>query len=238
MTWLFSLANLPYWILLGAGALLLLLVIAAGSDDDLGMESEGLGWDADGPDVDDINVNWGVVPLLTWLGVGKVPLILLVATDLFLWGLAGWVINALTAEFTGQISTALLGLGGVIFIGSGMVSLWFGSLIARPIGHLFSSFGQDASSDRLIGCLGTVSSKAIPSIMTGQIGQVDVTDPYNNLVTVSAALPQWAQVTPHRGQQVLIIDHRPPLYLAIAKDTSDEDRWLTNHQTIQDSPRS
>ncbi|NEO85237.1 MAG: YqiJ family protein [Spirulina sp. SIO3F2] len=232
MTWLLSLANLPYWILLGAGVLLFLVVIAAGGDDDTGIESEGLGLDGDGPDID---ANWGVVPLLAWLGVGKVPLILLLATDFFLWGLVGWILNVIAAQFVGHMPTAFIGLGSLIFIASGIGSLWFGSLVTRPIGRLFATFGQDASSDRLVGCLGTVSSKTVPHLTSGQIGQVDVTDPYNNLVTVSAALPQWAKVIPHRSQQVLIIDHRPPVYLAIAKDTSDEDRWLANYQLIKDS---
>lgn len=226
---------MPYWILLGSGVLLFLLMLSVGGDDDLDVEtSEVLGLDGESPEMD---VNWGIVPLLAWFGIGKVPLLLLLATDLFLWGLVGWVGNAIAAQLLGQIPTAFLGLGGLVFVGSGCCALWLGSMITRPIGRIFATFGEDASSDRLVGCLGTVSSKTVPHLTSGQIGQVDVTDPYKNLVTVSAALPQWAQVAPHRGQQVLIIDHRPPLYLAIAKDTSDEDRWLANYQPIQDSRR-
>lgn len=237
MTWLYHLANLPYWILLGAGVLLFLLVIATGGgDDDLDLDMDSdLDLDADAPE---FNTTSGFIPLLAALGFGKVPLLLLLATDFCLWGLAGWIANLLAAQFLGQIPTTLLGIGGVIFLSSGTVALWLGSIITRPIGRMFATFGQDASSDRLVGCLGTVSSKTVPHLTSGQIGQVDVTDPYKNLVTISAALPQWAQVTPHRNQQVLIIEHRPPLYLAIAKDTSDEDRWLANQQPIQDAPRS
>jgi hypothetical protein len=112
------------------------------------------------------------------------------------------------------------------------LALWLGSWIARPIGSLFAPFGEDVSGDRLMGCLGTVSSKALPYLTEGRIGQVDVTDPNNNLVTVSAVLPQWATTVPHRGQSVVIIDFRPnEFYVAIAKDTADEDRWLTTKET-------
>ena len=231
---LYSLANLPYWIILGLGVLLFLIAISAGGgDDDIGGDDDFLDLDADTET--DIDSGMGFAQFLGWLGIGKVPLILLLATDFCLWGLTGWMLNAIASHFLGFIPVAFLGLGGIIFIVSLGVALQIGGLISRPVGKLFASFGEDASSDRLIGCLGTVSSKTLPPSDSGKIGQVDVSDANKNLVSVGATIPKWATVIPQRGQQVLIIDRREDGFVAIAKDTSDEDRWLTN---TENSPNS
>jgi hypothetical protein len=231
---LYSLANLPYWIILGLGVLLFLIAISAGGgDDDIGGDDDFFDLDADTET--DIDSGIGFAQFLGWLGIGKVPLILLLATDFCLWGLTGWMLNAIAASFLGFIPVAFLGLGGVIFIVSLGFALQIGGLIARPLGKLFASFGEDASSDRLIGCLGTVSSKTLPPTDSGKIGQVDVSDANKNLVSVGATIPKWATVVPQRGQQVLIIDRREDGFVAIAKDTSDEDRWLTNTENLPNS---
>lgn len=230
---LYSLANLPYWILFGLGVLLFLIAISAGGgDDDIGGDSD-LDLDVDAEA--DIDADVGVAQFFGWFGIGKIPLILLLATDFCLWGLTGWMLNAIAAYFLGFIPVAFLGLGGIIFIVSFGIALQIGGLIARPLGKLFASFGEDASSDRLIGCIGTVSSKTLPPTDSGKIGQVDISDPNKNLVTVGATIPQWATVVPQRGQQVLIIDRREDSFVAIAKDTSDQDRWLTNTENLPNS---
>lgn len=236
---LYNLANLPYWILLGLGIALFLFVIASGGgDDDLDLDADGDWWDVDADAEVDGDFDFSVIHILGWLGVGKVPLILLLATDFSFWGLIGWMLNVFVAGFTGKIPTHFFGIGGLILVASLISSLFVGSWISRPIGKLFAPFGQDASGDRLIGCVGTVVSKKIPSVIEGKIGQVDVLDTDDNLVSVSATLPQWATAIPHRGQQVLVIDRRTHSYLVIAKDTSDEDKWLANKQDIRDSHRN
>ncbi|MGK7927845.1 MAG: DUF1449 domain-containing protein [Spirulina sp.] len=231
----YSLSNLPYWIILGLGILLFLIAISAGGgDDDVG-GNDLLDLDAD-TEVDiEAEGDIGLPQLLGWLGLGKVPLILLLATDLCLWGLTGWLLNAIAFHFLGFIPVAIIGWGGVIFLVSFWLGLQIGGLIARPLGKLFASFGEDVSSDRLIGCLGTVASKTIPRITEGKIGQVDVSDTNKNLVSVGATIPQWATIIPQRGQQVIVIDRRKHSYLVLAKDTSDEDRWLANSDSIKDA---
>jgi len=224
---LYSLANLPYWIILGLGVALFIFAIAAGGgDDDLDLDADT---DAE------IDGDFGIASALAWLGLGRVPLILLLAMDLCFWGLLGWSFNLIAAAITGSIPVAVRGLGGLIFAASLALGLFLGSLVARPVGKLFATFGQDASGDRLIGCLGTVTSKTVPVLTAGRVGQVDVIDPSHNLVTVSAICPSWATVTPQRSQQVLVIDQHPHGYLVIAKDTSDEDRWLANRPALQDT---
>ncbi len=245
---LFNPANLAYWIFLATGVLLFLLVIVSGGgDDDLDVDadvdvdagvsadSELLEFDTD-TDVDaDADSDFSPLQILGWLGIGKAPLILLLAIDFSAWGVTGWMLNVGIGNITGSIPAGFFGLGGAVLISSLCFSLFLGSLIARPLGKIFASFGEDVSSDRLIGCVGTVTSKQVPYLVEGKIGQADVLDPARNLVTISITLPQWATVIPHRGQQVLIIDRQKHSYLAIAKESSDEDRWLENSSQIRDS---
>lgn len=240
---LFHLANLPYWIFLAIGVGLSLLVIFSGGDD------EAVDLDVDGdvdigsdihlvPELDttthtdtDVDTDGSVLnplQLLKWLGLGQTPLILLLAIDFSIWGFSGWLLNVVLANITGKMPTALFGLGGVVMLTSFIISLWIGGLISRPLGKIFAQFGEDVSSDRVIGCVGTVSSKTIPYQTEGKIGQVDVCDLVGNLVTINVCLPQWATVIPHRGEQVLILEKKEHNFIAIAKDSSDEDKWLNN----------
>jgi hypothetical protein len=225
----FNLANLPYWIFLGLGILLFILVISGGiGDTDSEIEIDGdIEIDTD-LDVDaeiESDGDFSIIPFLAWLGAGQAPLLLLLAIDLSLWGAIGWTINILLSSLLGRIPTTFIGLGGVIFFLSMVISLFAGSLIARPLGQLFAAFGEDTSSDRLIGCTGTVSSAIISP---DKMGQVDVLDGARNFVTVSAKLPDWARVTPRRGNSVIVIDRHPQHYVVIVKDSPDEEEWLSN----------
>lgn len=221
---LLNLANLPYWIFLGLGILLFLLVIAGGGGD------EDLDIDADADADIDADADFSLLQTLGWLGVGQAPLLLLLAIDLSLWGAVGWMFNVLAGSFFGGIPVNFFGLGGVVFLGSMALSLFAGSLIAKPLGKIFASFGEDASSDRLIGCIGTVSSVSIPR---KRIGQVDVLDAAHNLVTVSASLPSWATVIPLRGDKVMIIERLPEHYLVITSNSADEAQWLANSSNLK-----
>ena len=219
---LFNSANLSYWILLGIGILLFLLVIVSGGgDDDFDIDA-----DADA-DVDiDSDGDFGTGQILGWLGLGKAPLVLLLAIDLSAWGITGWFLNVIIGSVIGYIPLQFFGLGGLILIISFSFSLFLGSFIARPLGKIFASFGEDTSSDRLLGCVGTVVSKKLPYLKEGKIGQVDVRDSAGNLVSLSVSLPSWAEKIPLRGEKVLIIEKGDSSYLAIAKDSSDEDKWM------------
>ncbi len=248
---LFSLANLPYWIFLGAGiALFLIVIVSGGGDDDLDVDADvdaDLDIDADlevdidlGSDTNlDLDTDFesggeGLSPLqvLTWFGVGRTPLILLLAMDLTLWGLVGWVLNVALAEVLGRTPMGLEAVG--VFCGSLAFALWVGGMLSRPIGKIFSTFGEDASSDRLVGCLGTVTSAFVPLENSGKIGQVDVKDAAANFVTVSAKLPDWATITLRRGAKVMVIDHSDGYYLVIAQNSIDQTRWLSGESLPSD----
>lgn len=248
---LFAVANLTYWLFLGLGVVLFVLVIVAGGGgDDFDLEvGEGVDIDAgefdfdvgegdvaggaDAPDADAGEVGEGDVDggnagnpglaLLAAIGVGKAPLLLLLAIDFTLWGALGLLLNAIAFQGLGRVPERLFGLGGVIFVVSLVASLALGSIVARGFARVFASFSDDTRKDRLIGCSGTVSSALVPH---DKLGQVDVIDAQGNRVTVSATLPPWATVTPVRGMRVLVIDVDERAYVAIAEESEDRDRWL------------
>lgn len=219
---LFSIANLPYWIFLGMGVLLFLFVIVSGGgDQDIDIDADV---DADLEVETDSEFSFGQA--LAWIGIGKAPFILLLATDLSLWGVLGWMLNVwLSGIFNGVTSGFF---SSIVLLGSLVISLFAGGLIARPIGKIFAEFSEDASSERLIGCVGTVTSAYIPRENLGKIGQIDVIDTKRNLVTISAVLPEWATVAPQRGEKVIVIELKPRIYTVIAKDSPDQELWLAN----------
>lgn len=244
---LFSLTNLPYWIFLGAGLVLFLFVIVSGGgDDDIDVDADvdvDVDVDADidvDADVDasgntpvDLDGDFSPLQVLTWFGIGRTPLILLLAIDLTLWGFIGWILNATVGELIERSPVGLLAIG--IFVGSLAFALFIGSLLSRPLGRVFAAFGEDASGDRLVGCLGTVTSAFVPFEKSGKIGQVDVKDVAANLVTVSARLPDWATITLRRGAKVLVIERSGGAYLVIAKDSPDQDRWMSSAKATESS---
>ncbi|MEG3435505.1 DUF1449 domain-containing protein [Pannus brasiliensis CCIBt3594] len=208
---LFHPSNAPYWFLFGIGITLFLFVIFSGmGDDDLDLDGE-----AESP-----------LDILGFLGFGRVPTLLLLALDLSLWGVIGLFFNVVIAILAYPIPRGIFGWGGIVFLVSLFISFGIGSWLARPLGKIFASFGEDVSSERLIGRIGTVTSRAIPYLVEGRLGQGDVMDSAGNLVTISVALPEWATVIPHYGQRILIIDRQQHSYIAIAKDSSDEDKWI------------
>lgn len=248
---LFNLVNLPYWIFIAIGiALLLMIILAGGEEDDIDVDAdvdvdvdvEGGLLELNGSDDFDGDTDVGVegeqsfrpIQILSWLGIGRAPLMLLLAIDFSIWGLSGWTFNLLLGSFTGKMPVRLFGLGGVVMFTSLVIALWVGSLASIPLSKIFASFGEDVSGDRFIGCIGTVCSKNVPYLTDGRLGQANVSDLANNSVTVSVSLPQWATVVPHHGQEILIIERQEYSYIVIAKDSSDEDKWLSNTKLLKD----
>ena len=238
---LFDIANLTYWIFLGVGVFLFLLVILSGGGEDQDFVTD---FDADidvdvdlDADVDgDIESNLSAqtdapqdltfLSFLSWFGVGKCPLLILLAIDFSAWGIAGWFLNVTVAGFLNAMPQGFFAF--LIFVFSFLFSLWVGRLLSLPIGKIFANFGEEVDGDRLIGCIGAVISKEVPYLIEGRIAQVDVLDSASNLVTIEVCLPDWAKVIPHRGQEVVIIDRQKHCFIAIAKDSSDGDKWLNS----------
>ena len=218
---LFDTANFTYWIFLGIGVFFFILVIVSGGGGDQDIDADV---DADADADADADINF--LSFLSWLGVGKSPLLILLAIDFSAWGVSGWFLNVIVGEFIGKIPGGII--GGLIFFVSLLFSLWLGRLLSHPIGKIFTNFGEDASADRLIGCSGKVTSKQIPYLVEGRIAQADVIDSAGNLVTIAVCLPDWAKRKPCRGEEILIIEYHQHCYMAIAKDSSDQDKWLNS----------
>lgn len=232
MFMLFSLVNLPYWILFGVGLLLFMVVILSGAGEE-GVEADAsLDLDADvdleaemGSGLDGtMEAEAGVGgQLMGWLGIGRAPLLLLLALDFSLWGILGWMGTVGLGQM-GIASAQGIWAGG-IFVGSLILSVLGGGVVARPMGQVLSGFGEETGAERLIGRVGSVSSARVPK--DGSIGQVDVYDSADNLITISATLPEWASEIPQRGQEVLVIDHQPRGYVVILRSSLDEQQWLS-----------
>ncbi|NJL97543.1 MAG: YqiJ family protein [Synechococcaceae cyanobacterium SM2_3_2] len=228
---LFSLDNLPYWILLTIGVGLFLLVILAGvGEEDADIDADlDADIDADSPGLVSPDGNGdaeGMDPtlqILTVLGVGKSPLILLLAIDFSTWGLAGWFLSVMLSTWVGS-SLPMLVHGGILLV-SLVAGLVTGGWLSHPIGKVLAQFGEDTRSERLLGLVGRVTSASIPR--KGQIGQVDVLDGANNFVTVSAILPEWATTIPLRGEEVLLIEQEEGTFVVICVDSPDQSRWLS-----------
>lgn len=227
---LFDIVNLPYWIFLVMGVLLFLVITISGGDDDLDLDIDRhvdleLSHNPRGRyAATTAERKFRVDLILSWLGIGKSPLILLLATDFSLLGVVGWMFNVVLFSLAGSYSEGWL--SGVVLALSLSVSLLSGGLMAQLIGKIFAGFGEDAKSDRLIGRQGTVSSLTIPRENRGKIGQVNILDYSHHSVTIDATLPNWAKVVPNRGALVLVIERQFHSYIVIAKDSSDEQQWL------------
>ena len=238
---LFDGSNLPYWILLGLGVLLFIFIIVfGGGDDDVEFDAD-VDSDVDTDighalnlDTDADASEFNVLQSLGWFGVGKAPLLILLAIDFSLWGVIGWMINVAVGGAVGSLLGRLA--GGIILVGSFVISLALGGQIAKPIGKMFASFGEDSSGDRLVGCIGIVSTSQIPAVSTGKIGQVDVLDVAHNRVTVNAMLPEWARTLPQRGEKVLVIERSGSGYLVLVKDSPDQTAWFNQPNRLNDSP--
>ena len=220
------------------GVLLFLVITISGGDDDLDLDIDRHG-DLElshNPRgryaVTTVERKFRVDQVLSWLGIGKAPLILLLATDFSLLGLVGWMFNVALFSMAGSYSETWL--SGVVLALSLLVSLLSGGLVAQPIGKIFAGFGEDAKRNRLIGRQGTVSSLTIPRENQGEIGQVNILDSSRKLVTIDASLPSWAKVVPNRGALVLVIDRQLHSYIVITKDSSDEQQWLAQSSPISE----
>jgi hypothetical protein len=227
---LFNSANHPYWIFIGMGLLLFALMFMVGGGDG---EMDGDGSDG--------NLGLDFLPLLLWLGIGRAPLIPLIAIDVTLVGVMGLSLNTLYYQWWGQFPGGWF--KGIVGVSAISLALILGGILSFPVGRLFSAFGDDVSSDRLLGCTGQVASASIPRQSSGQIGQVDVVDLAQNQVSISAALPDWSNhPPPQRGDTVIVIAQYSPGnaqgnaqdiqgYLVVTKDSPDYHHWLTSRST-------
>ena len=150
--------NLPF-----AVALLVMLLIGA-------VEALGLGASAVHLDADvDVHVDGG--DLLGWLGIGQVPLLMLLVVFLALFGMAGIAIQQLAAQMQGSPLPAWLASGAAI-----VAALPLTSLCARGLARIMPGDETTAVSlDSLVGKRGTIT---IGTARRGSPAQMRVRDDY------------------------------------------------------------
>ena len=133
-------------------------------------------------------------PFLSWLGVGAVPVFLLVTLFLFAFGWSGLLLHGFVAGVTGLEGWAATGTALPLALGAGVGAT---GLLGRPLGKLFRT--EEAASRRtLVGRIGVVSSGEV----TEGFGTVTVkTDAGPVEVSARAETP-----IPY-GSKVLVFQH-------------------------------
>lgn len=205
--------NLPFTVLLGLG-----LVVAA-------LQLIGLGGDDDSDaalhegDMDqDVDVDHGVdhadhdadsdadgdgegdnFSLLSFIGVGKVPMLVVFLILFVTVGLLGWLLNGVIQSVIGSFPGLLILLTLPVATVSGAV---FTSRVARLIGNLVPPLTTTASrAQALVGMTGTVTSPYVDHVY----GQVHLRDLGSTLISVFA-ITEDGEAIP-RGEKVLLVSY-------------------------------
>lgn len=151
---LFHLIHTPYWIVLGMGVLLFLTVILG----DVGAEEVDLEGDADPLEVEvDLEEGISFLTILHWLGVGRAPLILLLALDFSLLGVLGWFFNVLFYTLSGSWPGVVW--SGVIAIAALLLALTIGGCVHGLWGKFLRSLVKIPVA---IACWGAVATSVLP----------------------------------------------------------------------------
>lgn len=217
--WFFLTAwyNLPFTVLLGLGLVVAALqLIGLGGDDD----SEA---DLHGGDMDhDVDVAHGVdhadhdadsdadggqegdgegdnFSLLSFIGVGKVPMLVVFLILFVTVGLLGWMLNGVIQSVIGSFPGLLILLTLPVATVTGAV---FTSRVTRLIGNLVPPLTTTASrAQALVGMTGTVTSPYVDHTY----GQVHLRDLGSTLISVFA-ITEDGEAIP-RGEKVLLVSY-------------------------------
>lgn len=185
------------------------LIGDAGDAPEIGVEADGVDLDF-GPDLGldpDLDLGTGQAPaapsplLLGWLGFGKMPTLIWLATLFLSFGVSGLVLQSVAASVLGQplpaIAAAIPSAGAALW-GTGRFGAAFARLLPR-------TETQSVSQRQLARRIGTVTQG---TARRGTPAEVRVTDRYGNM--------HYLRAEPHRdeeeipeGTEVLVIRHRP-----------------------------
>jgi hypothetical protein len=207
ITWLSGWYNWPFLLPLAVGLIFILLdLVLGGVSDMFGLDADAdvdvntdLDMDAGGPDGVAAHVGAAVMSL-TWLGLGKVPLSVLLEMLLISFGITGLLVNALGADIIGSstLTFPFAVVGG--FIVAPPFTKLFGGLFAKAV-------PADATTSRkpseFVGEVGTASSK-----LTHNIGQVrlEATDDHPQTTLTARLHPKVPGDLP-RDSEVLLVGH-------------------------------
>ena len=158
------------------------------------------------------------ISTLSFLGVGKVPVTLIVTVLMFLQGVIGIVLNNYIIKFLGTDFWSWIAvLAG--FVLSFTLALFPTAWMMKPLYPLFQDYGVAETSESLVGQIATVSTGTLDS----SFGQAKLTLPNGEGVEVSVRIPAGANPL-HYGDKVLIVDYSEEknMYYAESYDNSIE----------------
>lgn len=151
----------------------------------------------------DVDIAQPVAPTnpASWLGLGKMPMLIWLATVFMSFGVAGIALQGLVTTLTGTPLAAMFAV-----IPCGAAAIWFtdqfGSLFARLLPRTET---QSVSKRQLGKRMGTVTQG---TATRGMPAEVRVTDRYGNTHYLRAEPMDDADTIP-QGAQVLVLRHRP-----------------------------
>ncbi len=191
MSFLLTAYNAPFLFALIGSVLFALLQILGGFGD------------ADGDvDVDadiDADIDFSgdfMEDLLSILGVGRVPVMLIIMTFLGMFGLIGLLINAINRQLIANFSA--FSIAGAL-IGSFLLAFFITGRISRGIAKLIPDNSAAVSFEQLVGRIGLVSSTSVSTTY----GRVLVRDIHGTNHTVYAIVAAGEPV-PERSEVALL----------------------------------
>lgn len=144
----------------------------------------------------------GLIGLLDFLGIRKVPLTVLLLLLSATFGISGWVLSFLWVNYVGLEQTIFF-VG--IWITASLIALVFGSRLAVTVARAVPSISTTATSkEGLVGRLAEVISPQISQ----SYGQVRVRDAAGTTITLFAVTPKDAKPIP-RDRQVVLVEFDP-----------------------------
>jgi hypothetical protein len=189
MNFLLEAYNVPFLFALGGCVVFALLQIVGGfgdADGDMDIDADA-DIDFSGDFMDD---------MLSILGVGRVPMMLIIMTFLGTFGLIGLLLNTINRQTIANFSA--LSISGAL-LGSLLLAFFITGRISRGIAKLIPDNSAAVSFEQLVGRIGTVSS---PSVST-TYGRVQVRDIHGTNHTVYAMLAAGEPI-PERSEVALL----------------------------------
>lgn len=167
----------------------------------------------------------GVMKALTFLGVGRVPLSMILMSFCFLWGFAGWSMNlVLEPVFREPAFFVWISIGAAM-----LISLLLTRLLVRGLSYISPTTESYDTSPRDL--LGRVASSVYP--VTESSGSARLRDSYGNLQEVAVRVEQDAQPLP-AGSSLILWRYDPLKRAFIVRRDPLQDSALARPEDARD----
>ena len=156
--------------------------------------------------------------VLSFFGIGRLPLMVVVATLFLFTGLAGIFLNSFVFQHTqGEYPAFWFVPVLAASLGCGLAAV---RVFARTLGRLFDIGGKGATKKHeLSGKLGVVASAVVGD---KSVGQIRVKDERGNEIIVHARVDAGDKPLKH-GQEVVLVDYDADKELFLVASSNDDD---------------